>query len=315
MQKKFEELLKGISNDILTEEVKKDIATMFQESVDEQVKDRLQLEMANELAKLDKDHTEKLEKLIEAIDTDHTSKFQAVIKKVDEVHTAKLQKVIEKYENELKQGAISFRDEMVKKVSLFLDNQLTKTIPVNHLTEAVKNIKARKLLDEIKAIVSVDEEFVNENIKSALKDGHQTIESLRAELNKQIQENINVSQELDKTSAQLILEKKTKDLSEDKKTFVTKILEGKKAQDIEKNFAYVLEMFNKDHAEKMDIVKEQVKEQIKVTSKVLSNKIDTPKRTIVESVQDSTSEFKDDSMTSYVEELKKQEGLVDKIVK
>ena len=292
--KDISEILKSISSEILTEDVKKTIADLYNESVDSKVATQVQLVVENELKKLDDEHSIKLEKLIEAIDEDHVKKFKIVVEKLDSVHTAKLQSVIDKYEAELKEGADALRGELVGKVSNYLDLYLKDTIPAEQLQEAVENIRAKKMINEIKKIVAVDEEFISENFKDALKDGHDTIEKLKAELNKTIKESATVKQELISTKAQIVLEQKTKDLPDAKKKFVAKLLEGKKPEDIEANFNFVLEMYEKDEEDK----KESLLESEKGKSKTVTAKVEPPKTTIKESfvdegVQDGVSQYLD----------------------
>lgn len=297
--KKIEEILESISSDILSEDTKKAITTTFNEAVDEKVKSQAELMVENELAKLDADHTEKLTKLVEAIDSDHTTKFKTVIQQIDEAHTAKLQKVVAKYETELKEGAEKLRNEIVGKISNFLDLYLAETIPSTQLKEAVENIRARKMINDIKKIVAVDPEFVNENFKEALKDGHDTIEKLRKELNAKIQESMEINQKYLDIQSQLILEKKTQNLPEAKKQYVTKLLEGKKPDEIEKNFNFVLEMFKKDEAEKVEVLKEQAAKETKTEKEKIDRQV-----TIKEQNQQSADPERI-RVESYLENLQK----------
>jgi len=298
--KKIEDILGAIGGDILTEEVKNSIATMFNEAVDTKVKSQAQLLVEAELSKMDDDHSQKLQKLIEAIDQDHTNKFKQVISKIDEAHTAKLKTVIEKYENELKSGAESLHADLTTKMSNYLDLYLAESIPADHLKEAVENVRARKMIDEIKKIVAVDPEFISENFKEALKDGHDTIETLRGELNAKIKESVQLNQTLQNTKATLILEQKTKDLPKNKKEYIVKLLENKKPEEIEANFKYVVEMYEKDEADKLEVVAESAKD--KAINKAKTS--DTPKSVIVENVNHNPQQ-NDDAVTGYLTELQK----------
>ena len=297
--KNIEEILKSISSDVLTEEAKKTIATTFNEAVDAKVKSQAELLVEAELSKMDEDHTKKMKTLLEAVDQDHLNKFKTVIQKIDEAHTAKLQKVIEKYEKELKEGAEGLRGELVQKMSNYLDLYLKDLIPDGQLTEAVANIRARKMIDEIKKIVAVDPEFISENFKEALKDGHDQIEKLREELNTKIKENVDINQSLITAKSQLLIEQKTKDLPDNKKKYVTKILEGKKPEDIEANFKFIVEMYEKDEAEKVADVAEAAKKN----SKTVKSAVDAPKSMIKESVV-SGEEKPADAVSGYLDALK-----------
>lgn len=280
-KQKIEDVLKSISSEILTEETKTTLATMFNEAVEEKSKAQVQLVVESELAKMDEDHTSKLDSLIEAIDADHTAKFHKVVEQLDAAHTAKLQKIIEKYDGDYKAGAEALRVELIEKVSKFVDLYMDSAMPTQQLKEACDNIRARTMLDEIRKIVAVDPEFISENFKSALKDGHDTIEKLREQLNSTIKESTEIKQRLQATEATLILEKKTKDLSPDKKKFVLKMLEGKKPSEIESNFKYVTEMFEHDETEKIE------EATTKATTKIDQKTFDTPK-VIVENKEETT---------------------------
>lgn len=301
MSKKIEEILQSISNEVLTEDVKTAIAKSFNESVEEKAKNQAQLIAENELDKMDADHSAKLQKLVEAIDEDHTNKFKTVVQKIDKAHTAKLTKIIEKYETELKNGADKLRGDLVAKMSNYLDLYLEETIPNGQLKEAVENIRSRKMIEEIKKIVAIDPEFISENFKDALKDGHDTIEKLRGELNGKIKESVDINQQLINTKAQLIMEQKTKDLPDNKKKFVVKLLEGKKPEDIEANFNFVLEMYDHDEADKVSAVRESATSK----AQTLTNKIDVPKSVLIENhIQPKEQDSTTDGVESYLEELK-----------
>lgn len=290
----IEKILESIGKDILTDEVKKALAESFNEAVESKTKSQIELVVENELKKLDDEHSDKLQKLIEAIDEDHTKKFKAVIQKLDETHTQKLEKVIEKYEQELKKGADTLREELIAKVSNYLDLYLTESIPADQLKEAVQNIRAKKMINEIKKIVAVDEEFISENFKDALKDGHDTIEKLKGELNKAIKESTEIKQELIQTKATVLLEQKTKDLPENKRKYISKLLEGKKPEEIEENFKFVLEMYEKDEADKV----ETLKESETAKSKTVTAKVQPPKSIVTEGVKDDGVENSDASRVS-----------------
>ena len=300
------QVLESIGKDILTDDVKTSIAKMFNEAVDAKVKSQAQLMVEAELGKMDADHGAKLKKLVEAIDDDHTNKFKQVVVEIDKAHTSKLQKVVEKYEKELKEGAEKLHADIVTKISNYLDLYLTESIPATQLKEAVENIRARKMLDEIKKIVAIDPEFISENFKEALKDGHETIEKLRGELNAKIKESVDINQQLMNTKATLVLEQKTKDLPKNKKDYIVKLLENKKPEEIEANFKFVVEMYEKDEADKVADVADAAKTQ--KINEAKAKGTDTPKSAIVvENIQrkDDNGSESNEAVNSYLTELQK----------
>lgn len=268
---KFKEILDKMGNEVLTEETKAEITKAFDESVNEKINERINLEVTTALQKLDEEHSTKLEKLLETIDTDHTNKLQAIVKKIDEDHAMKFKEVVDKYETILKEEAVKFHENMVNEVSNYIELYIDKAIPAETIAEAVENTRAKKMIDAIKEIVSVDEEYIKENVKEALEDGMATIEQLRAELNETIKENIKVQQELKGTKAELILEKKTATMPKEKKNFVMRVLNNKSPEYITENFDYVTEMFTKEENDKVAVLTEEAKKE------AISKSVDTPK--------------------------------------
>jgi hypothetical protein len=313
-------MIKNILNeqfkDLISEETLNTIEEAFQQAVDEKSQEKIQLESENlkqkldesytaklemVIEKIDADHTAKLKKLVEAIDTDHAVKLQKLIKGIDQKHTQMLQQVVEKYEGEMAEEAKSFQERLVEEVSNYLDLYIEKSIPTEQITEAVNNIRAVKQLAQIRQIVGISEEFIDNEVKEALVDGKKTIDSLRAELNEALKENAQLNNRANKAEASIILEKKTADMPSAKKQFVTKLLGNKAPQYIEENFQYVVDMFEKETQEEVDEIKESVKTQFTKTPQ-----IDRPQ--IIEEKQNFNNEIEragsGDQVTGYLNEMK-----------
>jgi hypothetical protein len=270
--------------DIITEETLNSIEEAFQQAVTESVNQKIGLETENVKNKLDEeytaklqtlvekiddDHTAKLKKLVEAIDTDHAVKLQKLVKDIDKKHTKMLETVIEKYEGQMKQEAQGLQESLVEQISNYLDLYLDKAVPTKQISEAVENIKAVQQLKQIRQIVGINEEFIDQEVKEALIDGKNTIDSLKAELNSVLKENVDLAAKANKAEAHILLEKKTVDMPAAKKAFVNKLLKNKNPEYIEENFSYVVEMFEKETLQEVEEAKEQL------TSKVAS-KVDRP---------------------------------------
>jgi hypothetical protein len=313
-------MIKNILNeqfkDLISEETLNTIEEAFQQAVDEKSQEKIQLESENlkqkldesytaklemVIEKIDADHTTKLKKLVEAIDTDHAVKLQKLIKGIDQKHTQMLQQVVEKYEGEMAEEAKGFQERLVEEVSNYLDLYIEKSIPTEQITEAVNNIKAVKQLAQIRQIVGISEEFIDNEVKEALVDGKKTIDSLRAELNEALKENAQLNNRANKAEASIILEKKTADMPSAKKQFVTKLLGNKAPQYIEENFQYVVEMFEKETQEEVDEIKESVKSQF-----TKAPRVDRPQ--VLEEKQDFNNEIEragsSDQVTGYLNEMK-----------
>ena len=297
----IKELIKSIDPDVITEETATVIAEAFEKAVEEKSKARTELEVKNALINLDEEHAVKLQKLIDAIDLDHTNKLQQVVSAINENHAAKLKKVLRKYDTLVEERAQQFSSKLVGEISNYLDLYLEKAIPSLQLEEAVANTYAKNTLSRIKKLISIDPEYINENVKEALTTGKRAIDDLKSQLNESVKDNIRINQELKQTKAALILEAKAKDLPQRKKDYVTRLLSNKDAQYIEENFNYVVEMFEKDELELADDVTENA------TARAVTRDVAPAQTSIIEESVSSTDSSRDDSVSGYLTIMKQQE--------
>lgn len=297
----IKELIKSIDPDVITEETATVIAEAFEKAVEEKAKARVELEVKNALINLDEEHAAKLQKLIDAIDLDHTNKLQQVVSAINENHAAKLKTVLRKYDTLVEERAQQFSSKLVGEISNYLDLYLEKAIPSLQLEEAVANTYAKNTLSKIKKLISIDPEYINENVKEALTTGKRAIDDLKSQLNESVKDNIRINQELKQTKAALILEAKAKDLPQRKKDYVTRLLSNKDAQYIEENFNYVVEMFEKDELELADDVTENA------TARAVTRDVAPAQTSIIEESVSSTDSSRDDSVSGYLTIMKQQE--------
>jgi type VI protein secretion system component VasK len=295
-------LEKIFENTELTDEAKTALKEAFEAAVTERANERVVLEVQNAVKQIDEAHGAKLKELIEAIDVDHAKKFKKAVAHIDVDHTNKLRKVAMHYESIIKKDASTFRDELVGHISDYMDLYLEKAMPADTLKEAVQNTNAKRILESIKQLVSVDEEYINNNIREALTDGKNIIDDLRSQLNTALKENVQINKQLGAIQGELILEKKTAAMSEDKQTYIKKLLNGKSAEYIKENFNYVVEMFERSDDSDNQVLVE------KATQKVVNEKIDTP--VVSESKKDSSAVA---PVGGYLSELKAQDSRSNKV--
>ena len=302
--KDMSKILESIGNDVLSEDIKKAITESFNtavtEAVDQKINERVDLEVRNAVEKLDEDHTAKVENLIESIDATHTKMFKDIVSKIDESHSKKLELVVKKFQKELKENADVFKGGLVNKISKFLDVKIDALVPKEHLKEAVENIQSRKLVQEIKKLLSYDPEGINDDVKTALKEGYDAIESLKSQLNEKAKETIYIQEQLNKFKADVLLESKTRGLSDAKRKFVYKFMADKNPAYIEGNFNYVVEMFEENESENVEILSENAMQ------KTVSKTVKTPPSQIKDNelVQESSS---GDEVTDYLKLIKEQD--------
>ena len=178
-----------------------------------------------------------------------------------------------------------------------MDLYIDEKLPKEQIQEAVDNTQAKKIVNSIKQLVAVDEDFITNNIKEALEDGKDQIDALRTELHEAMKANIQLNQEFKSVAAKSVLLEKTASFDNKKKDFVMRVLGDKSPDEINENFDYALEMFERGEETQTTLLKEEATKAIK--SKV----VDTPKaeekpNVIVEQVQEESA------VDSYYAELK-----------
>lgn len=272
---KINDVLDQIGSDVLTEDAKTALVEAFDDSVNKQVTERLEIEVQGAMERLDEQHAEQLEGLLGTIDRDHTAKLQAVLEKIDTEHTEKLKYLIRQQRKTLNEDAKGFKGSLVKQLSNYLDLYLEDAIPKREIAEAVTNKQAQRTLREIKELVAVDEEFINDTIREAVSDGKKQIDQLKTELNEAVKQNISLNQTVKTSGASLLLEKSTGSFSKEKKDYVVRVLKNKSPDYITENFEYVVKMFDKDTTESRDQLLEE-----EVNSKRASDGVDIPKSKI-----------------------------------
>ena len=285
MSKKIEEILESINSEFLTDEVKTGIKEAFGAAVDEKVEqsisEKVELSVNAALEKVDEEYAQKVSDFAEKMDRSHVTKAEELVKKLDEAYAEKLKMVAEAYKKELSDNVSEFQDSVVSKVSQFIDMRLDKLVPVEQLEEAVQNINAVRLIGEIRKLLAFDPSELSEDIKSAVKESYDTIESLKKELNEKSKQCLVVESELKGIKAEKLLSEKVEGLSPKKAKYVQKALRGKTPEFISENFDYVVGMFDEsEKSAKEDVLKEELDRSVSSKTEVprsVKSESDSPK--------------------------------------
>jgi len=297
----FSEILNKVDSSVINEETAKEITEAFEAAVQEKASARVQLELESALTKQDEDHAVKLQKLLEAIDTDHTDKLQKVVSAITENHTEKLEKLVSFYRKALNEKAESFSNKIIEEISNYLDIYLEKVIPTIQLEEAVSNTYARKKLAQIREMVGIDPETVNDQVKGLVAEGKNRIDELNQKLNEAYKENHELLIKLKASQTTNLLEQKTKGMPTVKREFISNLLSDKGSSYIEENFNYVVEMFERSEEQKTTDLVEEAKE--KAFSR--SAKVPSQKTVVEESKTAETDAETFAPVSGYLSELKK----------
>jgi len=236
MEKELQSIFENVDKDILNEDTLKAITDLVEETVNKKVNERVTLEVESALQSMDEDHSARFQQAIEAIDNDHTEKVKKVVEHINKDHIAKLMQIKEKYESLLQKTAVEHRDTLVESVSNYLDRYIEKSIPKEQIVEAAKNRYIENVLNEARQVLSVDSKVINENVKSAIRDGKEKLDRLT-------HENAQLKKKMVVTESQRILAEKTANLPMEQARFVRTRLQNKSPEFIKENFQYVLDMF------------------------------------------------------------------------
>tara|TARA_R110002012_G_scaffold97599_1_gene234385 strand:- start:1163 stop:2041 length:879 start_codon:yes stop_codon:yes gene_type:complete len=249
----IKKILSEATDGALNEEVLSEIENVFESKVN----DKVQIHVEQALNEQDELYTEKLKELVEKIDTDHSAKLTQVVEAVDADRTEKLKLVIEKYESELNENAKNFQESLVESISDYIDVYIDEKIPVESVKEAVKNTKARKILENLRSHLAVDSALEKESIKEAVIDGHKQINEASSKLESVAKENAVLKEELDVAKANVLIESKTAGLDKRAKSYMRKVLKDRGSEYIAENFDYTLRIFKKKESDRLATLKEE----------------------------------------------------------
>ena len=249
----IKQILSEATNGALNEEVLSEIENVFEQKVN----DKVEIHVEQDLNEQDELYTEKLNVLIQKIDEDHSSKLKRVVNAIDSDRANKLKMVIEKYESALNGEAESFQTQLIESISDYLDVYLEEKIPAESVQEAVKNTKAKKILEGLRNHLAVDSALEKQSIKEAVVDGHNQINEASKKLESIAKQNAVLKEELQAAKAGLILEQKTAGLDKRAKQYVSKVMQGKDAEFITENFDYTLKLFKKKESNRLETLKEE----------------------------------------------------------
>ena len=283
----IKQILSEATNGALNEEVLSEIENVFNQKIN----DKVEIHVEAALNEQDELYTEKLNELVKKIDEDHSSKLKSVVEALDNDRTNKLKLVIDKYEGALDGEAEEFQSTLIESISDYLDVYLEEKIPVESVQEAVKNTKAKKILEGLRSHLAVDSALEKESIKEAVIDGHNQINEASKKLESVAEENAVLKEELDTAKASLVLEQKTAGLDKRVKQYINKVMQGKDAEFIAENFDYTLKLFKKKESNRLETLKEEA----------LSTR-DNVDRVIYE---DTKQEIAEESNSPYLSELSK----------
>jgi hypothetical protein len=283
----IKQILSEATNGTLNKEVLSEIENVF----NQKVIDKAGLHVEQALIEQDELYTEKLKELIEKIDIDHSKKLKKVVEAIDSDRASKLNMVVKKYEKALNEDAKIFQTQLVESISDYIDVYIEDKIPSESIQEAIKNTKARKILEGLRNHLAVDSALEKESIKEAVKDGHKQINEASSKLESVAKENAILKEQLDQTKADLLLEQKTVGLDKKAQLYIRKTLNGKSADFINENFDYTIKLFKKSESNRLNTLKEEALSTRDNVDRVIYEHTATNDEVVVEKVNPYLSEL------------------------
>jgi hypothetical protein len=226
------------------------------ESIDEDHVYKLQ-EIINTI---DEDHAEKFENVLSKIDEEHTNKLTQIMSKIDEDHTQKLQEIIEMYEN-------SSVENLVESVDGFLDTYLEEIKPKETLVNEARLHKLETMFDNMKSILTVNDNYIQEEVKEAIYDAHTIIEEKDNAIDKLMLEKVQLKRqiknikeetnnELERYEAKKLLESKIENCSPKMSTYLKLCFKNASVNEIEEKIDEAVDAFKETEKEQRQLILE-----------------------------------------------------------
>ena len=264
-----EELPKEIE-EVLTNESVEAIETAF--------KEKLELSVEAALTQQDEMYAEKLEELVGNIDKDHAAKMEQIVEAVDTNNAKKLKQVVTKYETELNEGAVEFKETLVESISNYLEEYVQEAIPTEAIEEATRNSEAYNVLASLRNTLAVDSSLMAEGVKTAIVEGKNEIDQLKAEIAELKSNNETLTESYNDAKSAAFLESRCAKFNDKKSAYLKKVLNDKSPRFIEENFEYTARLFDRKEQEQLEVIREEAISQRTV-------KADAPKPVVVEKVE------------------------------
>jgi hypothetical protein len=275
-----------------------DYANKFETAVDalcddhacklEIFKEAIEAKHANDIKVLeesiDKKYTELLEESVKTIDADNTKKLQEVVSLLKEdktnalkakeavlteAHAKELEETKVLYESKLAESNKAIKAEQDRKLSVlaesvekYLNYALEQYIPKKQLISEAKYNAALKTLDKVTDLLGVHA-IIQESKDGIFAEYESKLAAAKETQNKLINEKIELSAQLHKKEAALLLEEKTKKCTPSEAKFLkTYFKDATSPKVIEESIEAAHATYKKIQAEKRQVLQESVKQEV-----------------------------------------------------
>ena len=201
---------------------------------------------------IDTVHYNKMKTVLEAIDADRTEKLNQIEERIDTDHTAKLQNIINMYES-------NYSDNLVEKVSDYLDVYLEEVLPEEKAVNMAKVSRYNDVFMEMRKLLVVTDEFVNSEIKEAVEDAKQQLDEKTDSINGLMLEKIAMTKTIERLEAKALLREKTENMTEGEKAYITKFFENSDVKEIHSKLNEAVRAYDNDMTRKKEVLLSETK--------------------------------------------------------
>ena len=251
MEKLFEGLLdtlreKGVIDINESNKMKTEFTTKLEEQKEKMMEIALKV--------VDADHSQKLEEILEHIDSEHSTKLEEVLEHVDNDHSEKLQHIIESMDedhtsklNVLAECIVTSKDEkLIGNVSSYLDTYLEEVSPKETLVNEAKMQRYESMFDTFKQQLAINEDYVQDEVKEAIYDAKQQMDSLTEKVDKLMVEKVTLKSEIKDMKRNDLLSEKVEDLSPKMQSYIKTYFKESNAVEINENFDSAISSFKEN---------------------------------------------------------------------
>lgn len=238
------------------------------EQIERTYNEKVDLEVKAALQHQDTVYTEKLQTLISDIDKVTTLKLKRLIEQIDRTHSQKLINLSKRFKRTLKTDATLFKENVITKVSNYLDLYIHDVLPVKEIEQASRNVRAYEVLKNLRETLAVDSALIKKSIRGAVIEGKAKLDEATKTAEELISENTKLKEQLNRVSARDTLLEKTNSLPPKKRGFINSLFKGKSAKFINENFEHAVRLYDKKEREQLTSLKEEAmsKRVVKVTT-------------------------------------------------
>jgi len=179
------------------------------------------------------------EELSEEFKTKASTIFEAAVhQKVMEIATEKIEDLEKEYQTNLQEEIVSFRDELTEKVDGYLNYVVEEWMKENEiaLDSSLKSELTEEFMTGLKTLFTEHYIEVPDEKVDIVESLYDKVEELEGKLNSQIDDNVQVSSELNEYRKNKILEEVCEDLADTQSEKMKSLVEGVSYEDDADNF-------------------------------------------------------------------------------